>query len=821
MQIPRATYRLQFNEHFRLADALALVPYLHELGVSHIYASPLCQAAPHSTHGYDVHDFSKLNPELGTEADLEKLAAVLHEKKMGLVLDIVPNHMGIGSRENAWWWDVLMHGQKSRFAEHFDIDWKSSDKNLRGKVLVPVLGDNYETLLKKGELKLLHEGREFTLGYHEHRLPLAPETTAKLPADAAGLDEFNANFTALDRLIRRQNYRLEFHGEGDGQLNYRRFFAVSSLAAVRVEDEKVFQATHALVRRWLKKGWLDGLRVDHPDGLRDPEKYLRELRAMAPEAWIVVEKILGPAESLPESWPVAGTTGYDFLNQVNGLFIDAAGEKTLTDFYAGFTGEATGYPALAREKKRAVLKTLLASELRRLGGLLAAVAARSQASKKFPRAKLLDALAEIIICFPVYRSYVPGETGVAAADMAAITSAVHLAGEERKNLSPEIFAFIQGLLLKVPDEKSAEHFVARFQQLTGPVMAKGVEDTVFYCFNRFTSLNEVGGDPKKFGVSPEAFHQFLQRQQARWPHSQLATSTHDTKRAEDARMRMNLLSEIPEIWTQTVRRWSAMTACHQQAPLPDRNAEYLFYQMLAGAWPLSVDRAQFYMAKAALEARQHTSWTERDVHYEKALHNFVSETLRDPEFTTDLEHFTGRLADAAAVNSLAQTLIKLTAPGVPDIYQGCELWDRSLVDPDNRRPVDFNLRRRLLEESKPLTAEKIWARRAEGLPKQWLIQKTLKWRERHPDFPNFDYKALFARGAKMENVAAFSRGEKAVTVVPRFGLKLKGDWQETSLELPAGNWRNEFTGDEFGGEVRMEALFRAFPVALLARREND
>ena len=822
MQLPRATYRFQFNEHFRLPDALALVPYLHELGISHVYASPLFKAAPHSTHGYDVCDFTQLNPELGTEADLEKLVAALRGKKLGIVLDIVPNHMGISTPENFSWWDVLAHGEKSKFANHFDIDWQSPEKNLRGKILIPILGDNYKTLLNKGEFQLLFENGKLVIGYHEHRFPLAPKTIAKLPTDPAGLKKFNFDFATLDKLIRRQNYQLAFHEHGDAKLNYRRFFAVSSLAAVRVDDEKVFKATHSLVRRWIEKGWLDGLRVDHPDGLRDPEKYLQRLRAIAPDAWIVVEKILEPEELLPESWPVAGTTGYDFLNQVNGLFVDGSSEKILADFYAEFTGEMTDYVALVREKKRAVLKILFVAELNRLTELLAAIAAQRKAFQKIPRVQLQDALTEILVHFSVYRTYISEADGIAAAaDIAVIKSAVHLACEARADLSPSIFAFIHALLLKPQREKLARNFIARFQQLTGPVMAKGVEDTAFYCFNRFTSLNEVGGDPKNFGVSLEAFHKFLRQQQKDWPQSQLTTSTHDTKRAEDVRARLNVISEIPEIWIKTVRRWSKINERHRQNNFPDRNAEYLFYQVLAGAWPLSEERAQFYMEKAAHESKQHTTWTKRNAPYEKALKNFVSKTLRDRKFIGALRHFVKTVSEPAAVNSLAQTLIKLTAPGVPDIYQGCELWDCSTVDPDNRRPVDFGLRQRLLAETKSLSAEKIWNRRAEGLPKLWLIQKTLKLREQFSGFSRFNYKPIFAGGAKAENVVAFSRGGKVITIVPRFLLKLDNDWQNTTLELPAGNWRNEFTGENFDGKIRMKNLFRKFPVALLVKKEND
>jgi (1->4)-alpha-D-glucan 1-alpha-D-glucosylmutase len=820
MQIPRATYRFQFNEKFRLADALALVPYLNELGISHIYASPLFKAAPHSTHGYDVCDFNQLNPELGTEADLEKLVVALHAKKMGLVLDIVPNHMGIGIPENFWWWDVLTDGKKSKFADCFDIDWKPAEKNLHGKILVPILGDQYETLLNKGEFQLLRKNGNLVLSYHEHHFPLSPKSVPKLAAGEKSLKNFNADFAALDALIQKQNYVLEFFVEGDSKLNYRRFFAVSSLAAVRVDDEKVFHLTHALLKKWVERGWLDGLRVDHPDGLRDPEKYLQRLRAIAPDAWILVEKILEPEELLPKSWPVQGTTGYDFLNQLNGLFVQPSAEKTFTDFYADFTGEPTEYVSIVREKKREVLKNLFISELNRLTHVLVKVAARRDKGCEFSDEQFHDALEEIIVNFPVYRSYISEKGRASAADTKAIKTAIHLTCEARKDLPPEIFAFIHSLLMQPQLSVNARNFIDRFQQLTGPVMAKGVEDTAFYCFNRFASLNEVGGDPKTFGVRVEAFHKFLYQQKNDWPHSQLATSTHDTKRAEDVRARLNVLSDIPELWSQTVRRWSKMNECHRQNNFPDRNAEYLLYQTLVGAWPIPEERAQFYMEKAVHESKQHTTWTNRNESYEKALKDFVSETLHDPEFTTNLERFINTFAAPAAVNSLAQTVIKLTAPGVPDIYQGCELWDWSTVDPDNRRPVDFKLRESLLAETKKLSAEEIWKRYAEGLPKLWLMQKALKLRERFSDFANLSYEPIFARGAKAENVVAFSRGENVITIIPRFLLKLNNDWQDTTMKLPDGNWRNEFTGEYFNGEIRAENLFRKFPIALLAREDD-
>jgi (1->4)-alpha-D-glucan 1-alpha-D-glucosylmutase len=593
MQIPRATYRLQFNEHFRLPDAMALVPYLHELGVSHIYASPLFKATPHSAHGYDVCDFTQINPEIGTEAELVRLANALHEKEMGLILDIVPNHMGITSPENSWWWDVLTNGKKSNFASCFDIDWESSDKNLRGKVLVPVLSGDYRTILNKGELQLVHENEKLLLCYREHRFPLASKTISNLLTTESSLKNFNADFAALNKLIQKQHYVLESFTQGDARLNYRRFFAVSSLAAICVSDEKVINATHVLARRWIKQGWVDGLRVDHPDGLRDPQTYFERLRVIAPNAWIVVEKILEPEESLPAIWPVQGTTGYDFLNQLNGLFIEPSAEKYLNDFYAEFTGETTDYATLVREKKRDMLKYLFVAEFERLMNLLAKVAARRAKGRGFSLDHLHDALGEIIVNFPVYRSYISERHGASVTDIATIKAAIHLARETRRDLPPEIFAFIETLLLTPQLSDAARDFIARFQQLTGPVMAKGVEDTAFYCFHRFISLNEVGGDPNLFGVSCESFHKLLQQRQSDCPYSQLTTSTHDTKRSEDVRARLNVLSEIPEVWAQTVRSWSKMNECHRHNNLPDRNIEYLFYQTLVGAWPISEERMQF------------------------------------------------------------------------------------------------------------------------------------------------------------------------------------------------------------------------------------
>jgi (1->4)-alpha-D-glucan 1-alpha-D-glucosylmutase len=564
------------------------------------------------------------------------------------------------------------------------------------------------------------------------------------------------------------------------------------------------------------------------------------LRLLAPDLWIVVEKILQPKEELPESWPVQGTTGYDFLNQVNGLFIDSANEKILTDFYAKFTGEPTGSGAIVQEKKQLVLETLFTTEVNRLVEMLIQIAPNHAAFQQFSREQLRGALIECAASFPIYRTYArAGENFISENDFQFVEQAAAKAKELRPDLAPELFDFLSGLMPllfrgqnsgagfqpanagKMPAPLLQNEFVARFQQLTSPAMAKGVEDTAFFCLNRFASINEVGGDPGKFGVSALEFHKFCGELQTHWPHTMLASSTHDTKKSEDVRARMNLLSEIPGEWRETVLRWSKMNERHRRNNFPDCNMEYLFYQTLVGAWPISLERILAFMEKASCEAKQHTDWNNRNSEYDAALKYFVTATLADNNFTDDLEKFVASLDKASQINSLAQTLIKLTAPGVPDIYQGCELWDFSLVDPDNRRPVDFALRQQLLAEAKNLSAEKIWNHRAEGLPKLWLIQKTLKLRERFSDFSNFNYDPVFAPGANVENIVAFSRGGKVITLVPRFLLKSNNDWQSTSLKLPAGNWRNEFTGENFSGEARAENLFQKFPVALLVRKEND
>ena len=878
----RATYRIQLHRDFGFTDAASITDYLGELGISHLYCSPYLQAAAGSTHGYDVVNPQQVNRELGGPDGHVRLCAALEEVGLKQVLDIVPNHMAIGGRENPWWWDVLENGPSSRYAAYFDVDWDPPEAKLRNTVLLPVLGDHYGRVLEKSELVLQREGGQFILHYHDHVFPVSPRSLDELIANAArrcdsddlafiaealrqlppstatdwatvqrrhrnkevlrhmlvrlceeqpqvagALDQtiadINSDPDQLDALLERQNYRLAFWRTAERELGYRRFFDINSLVGLRAEDERVFADTHALILDWLARGVLDGVRVDHPDGLRVPEQYFDRLHSACPRAWITAEKILEPGERLPESWPIAGTTGYDFIFRVNNLFVDPAAEAALTGFYGEFTGEPTDFAAIVRDKKQFVLREILASDLNRLTALLVDICERHRRHRDYTRHELHEALRELIASFPIYRTYVRAEAGVIRdEDARIINRTIDDAKTRRPDVDGELFDFFRGILLLGHRGQLETEWVMRLQQLTGPVMAKGLEDTAFYCFNRLVSLNEVGGDPGQFGLSCDEFHLACAEVQARWPRTMLASSTHDTKRSEDVRARINLLSEIPERWTEAVTRWAELNGGYRREGFPDRNTEYLLYQTLVGAWPIEIARLLAYMDKASREAKAHTSWTDPNSIYDNALRAFVERTMNNSKFTDSLESFVRPLIEPGRINSLAQTLIKLTAPGIPDFYQGTELWDLSLVDPDNRRPVDYQLRRRMLAEIKCLSAEQVWSRADEGLPKLWVIRQTLKARhERQLFHPQDSYRALTSSGAKRGHVVAFARNERAVTVVPRLPLKLAGDWSDTAIEIPNGRWRNHFTGEKSdGGVAPVAKLLTRFPVALLLREEE-
>jgi len=877
-----ATYRVQLHAGFGFAAAAAVLDYLAALGITHLYCSPYLQAAPGSTHGYDVVNPNQVNGELGGPESHAQLIAALKKNGLGQVLDIVPNHMAIGGKENPWWWDVLENGPSSRYAGYFDMEWDPPEVKLRNIVLLPVLGDHYGRILESGDLRLEREEGAFMVRYHDQVFPVSPRSLNDLLAGAAEkcqsdelscladsfgqlpvstatnwiavrrrhrdkqvlrdqlanlcreqttvaeavdqvVAEANSDPDQLDALLERQNYRLAFWRTAAQDLGYRRFFDINTLVGLRTEDEIVFLETHALILEWLANEMLDGVRVDHPDGLLDPLEYFQRLYQASPQAWILAEKILEPGEHLPTSWPIGGTTGYDFIYRLNNLFVDPAAEAPLTKLYADFTNEPTDFDAVIREKKAIALRELLGSDVNRLTALLAQICEQHRRQRDYTRHEMHEVLHEVIVALPVYRTYVRAKLGqVSDEDFVTITKSVERAKAARPDLDKDLFDFLRDiLLLRVRGELETE-LVMRFQQLTGPVMAKGVEDTAFYCFNRLVSLNEVGGDPGSFGLSLEEFHAACREAQEGWPRAMLGSSTHDTKRSEDVRARINLLSEIPERWSQTVYRWAELNERHRCDDFPDRNAEYLLYQTLVGAWPIDSERIAAYMEKASREAKVHTSWTDPNPAYDKTLRAFVEAILKDAAFLVDLETFVRPLIEPGRINSLAQTLIKLTAPGIPDLYQGTELWDLSLVDPDNRRPVDYPLRRRLLSEMDGMTPEAIWSRIDDGLPKLWLFRQTLRLRNhRQLCAPEDSYREIVVRGAQANHVIAFARGEGAITVVPRFTLKLAGNWLDTSIEMPSGSWQNELTGETVhGGEVRVDALFKRFPVGLLTRKAS-
>ncbi len=881
MPVPLSTYRVQMRAEFGFDAAARVADYLRDLGVTHLYSSPYLQAGPGSTHGYDVLDHSKPNDELGGLEGHARFCHALGEAGLGQILDIVPNHMSIASRGNRWWWDVLENGQASQFASYFDVDWKPADAKLRDVVLIPVLGDHYGREVDAGHIQLHRDGGAFTFRYFDHVMPVAPrslndllnraamfadsenlaflaDSFGNLPhattTDYAGITrrhrdkkvlhtlltrlcdedpkvaraidiavaELNASPTEVDALLERQNYRLAHWKTAVEELDYRRFFDINTLISLRMEDQQVFEDSHRLVLDWVHKGVLDGLRVDHPDGLRDPAEYCDRLRQASGDAWIVIEKILEPGEALPDDWPVAGTTGYDFLNRLGGLFIDASNEGPITDFYAGFTGESVDYPGMVHDKKLFVLKEMFGSDVNRLSALLAQVCENQKRYRDYTRRDLTILLREVIACFPVYRTYVVPETGhVSDIDVHYVEEAMALAKTNRPEIDDDLLKFLRDLLLLNYEGPAETELVARFQQNTGPVMAKGLEDTVFYNYNRLVALNEVGGDPGRFGVGVAKFHEDCAAMSGRWAESMTTTTTHDTKRSEDVRARIALLSEIPQAWGEAVRRWSKLNAQHQSGEHPDKNAEYLLYQILVGAWPIDTERATAFMAKATSEAKVHTSWTEPNEAYVEAVKKFVAGILNDPEFVADLEKFVAPLIELGRTNSLAQVLIKLTAPGVPDVYQGNELWDMSLVDPDNRRPVNYEIRRKLLQELEAgMSPEAIVARSDDGLTKLHVTRQALHLRRRRPELfgKHGAYTPILAQGAKADHVVAFARGDGVVTVAVRLPIKLGNDWGDTTITIPAGTWANHLTGGKHTGTpMRLAELLGRFPIALLSR----
>jgi (1->4)-alpha-D-glucan 1-alpha-D-glucosylmutase len=923
--VPTATYRLQFTPDFGFRDATAIVPYLHDLGVGHMYASPYLKARPGSTHGYDVVDPNALNPEIGTPAEHAAMVAATKALGMGQILDFVPNHMGVGS-DNPWWIDVLEWGERSAYAEFFDIDWQPLKPELQGKVLVPTLGDHYGRVLEGGDIKLTFDREQgsFAVEYFENRYPLAVKSYAevlrravKYGADLNGLVEHFAAFAQseagpagtadmqavferanagkaelaqaangtavadaieravgdflivsgdkhsadpLDLLLQDQYYRLAYWRVAVDEVNYRRFFDINDLAGLRVEDAEVLGQTHRLAFELIAAGTLQGLRIDHVDGLYNPGGYCNLLKeradALGQPLYIVVEKILAPFERLRAGWLVAGTTGYEFANLVNGLFVDSRAEAGFDRIYARAIGREPDYDAIAYEAKRRIMSINLSSELTVLATRLSRIAASDRRSSDFTFNGLRDALMDVIAAFPVYRTYVVSEE-IEAEDREFIEAAVAVA-ELRSTLFDEsLFAFIADVLTlraAAPDNgydrNEVLRFAMRFQQYTSPVMAKSIEDTVFYRYVRLISLNEVGGDPTRFGTSVGEFHAANAERAGTRPHTMLATATHDHKRGEDTRTRIDVLSEMPGAWSRALRRWSRVNRTKRDVvrgfPAPDPNDEYLLYQTIVGTWPTAwvdpagvpdaeyaayLDRIVAYLQKAQREAKQRTSWSNPDLAYEEATERFIRaifERTDDARFPGEIGTFVAEIAPVAMISSLAQVVFKCTSPGVPDIYQGGELWDHSLVDPDNRRAVDYPLRAQMLADAKadPATARASWL---DGRVKLFVTWKLLQLRaERRTTFLDGPYTPLEVTGPLGEHVVAFARAD-VIVIGPRLVRTLIAAG-EGSPRLAFGNetvalppeaatrYRDIFTDatiDASDGTLSVGAALGAFPVSVL------
>jgi (1->4)-alpha-D-glucan 1-alpha-D-glucosylmutase len=765
MRLPSSTYRLQIRESFDLDTAAALADYLADLGIDWAYLSPLLRAAAGSDHGYDVVDHSLVDPARGGRAALDRFNAAARANGLGILIDIVPNHMGIAEpHENSWWWDVLKHGRGSPHASYFDIDWEFGGD----KVRLPILGGSLEDALANGELRI----HDDTLLYFDTVLPLAPGT---------GRGELAA-------VVSAQHYELMNWQRADNELNYRRFFAVNTLAGLRVELPEVLEASHIEILRWVREGITDGIRVDHPDGLADPGGYLDALAAATDNAPVWVEKILEGDEQLPAFWATAGTTGYDALGDVDRVLVDPAGRAALDALDARLRGrdKPIDWATLIHGTKRAVVDGILRSEVLRL-----------ERELPDPLAKAADAIAELLACFPVYRSYLPvGEEH--------LLEAARLAKQYRADLTQTIEALLP--VLSDPGQPAA----IRFQQTSGMVMAKGVEDTAFYRYNRLSSLTEVGGDPAEFSIGVAEFHRRQLDRQAGHPASLTTLTTHDTKRGEDTRARISVLSEIPDRWATTLER------LHELAPLGDAVLADLLWESIVGAWPASRDRLHDYATKAAREAGSSTKWTNPNEEFETAMHAMIDSVFDHPAVADVVAGFVAEIEQAGWSNSLTAKLIQLTAPGIPDVYQGSELWETSLVDPDNRREVDFDLRRALLtsiEGALPPIDES-------GAAKLLVTTRALHLRRDRPELFT-RYAALPVLGESARHAVAFDRGG-AIAVGTRLSLGLgERGWGDTELVLPGHPLGDAITGREFaGGPLLLADLLAVYPVALLAPLES-
>ena len=957
---PGATYRIQFNRDFTFADATTIIPYLHMLGITHVYASPFLKARSGSLHGYDIVDHNALDPEIGDARSFATYVERLHRHRMGQILDIVPNHMGVGGNDNAWWLDILEHGEASRYASYFDIDWHPVNPALHNKVLLPFLGDHYGSILEQGELNLGYDpdSGAFGVRYYEHLFPIDPRTYPQILAfgietlrqqtgtghqaiDELGsliadlkslprrtelsatrrqqrrqgsaeckqrlaglcrtrpeidalirenLSRFNGtvgqpkSFDLLHHLLESQAYRLAYWLVATDEINYRRFFDINELAGLRMENSEVFQTTHRLVQQLVADGTIDGLRIDHPDGLSDPYGYFRALQNLIYEArdgpardeaatcYLLAEKILASHERLPADWPVAGTTGYEVAHLLNGLFVYPGSERRLDRLYSRYTRRKVDFDKLLYESKLLIIRSALSSELTVLANLLGDIARTDRHTRDFTYQGLRYALGEVVARFPVYRTYITSGR-ISEEDRRHVHWAI--AQAKKRTLAPDvaIFDFIHDLLVLARlDEYSPNlqrriiQFVLRFQQYTAPVMAKGMEDTACYVYNRLISLNDVGFHPRAFGISPGAFHHENRKQLADWPSAMVTTSTHDSKRGEDVRARINVVSELADQWRVHLSRWSRINRGRKRLVndelAPSRNDEYLLYQTLIGTWPVGLldaagldafrHRIELYLLKAVKEAKVHTSWINPDEEYEEAVRHFVRALLDDSgrnPFLADFVPFQKRIARFGMLNSLSQTLLKLTVPGVPDIYQGNELWAFNLVDPDNRRPVDYDYCQTTLQalmaasrndSNLPALLQELLNGIEDGRAKLYLTWKTLNLRRAHPRvFSQGEYLGLDPQGLKADHLCAFARrleSREVLVAATRWFSRLAGDsdrlplgspiWDDTWIEGPEGaqtqSYRNVLTGEtvpafQHMGKTRLNAndLFKCFPIALL------
>jgi (1->4)-alpha-D-glucan 1-alpha-D-glucosylmutase len=881
---PVASYRVQLNRYFDFYKLRAILPYLSKLGISHVYASPVVQARHGSTHGYDATDPNKISQELGGKDVFVTLAKEASGLGLEWIQDIVPNHIAY-SPKSTFVSDLFKYGPDSEYYSFLDVNWNHPSPKLKGKILAPFLKDDYEDCLQQGKIKLAYHNDfqivygdlEFLVGIHSYpkilckilqTVPFANKDNEILlqhyNSDSAvrkAIDEtvnqYNNNVELLRELLADQIYVFSNWRNASKEINYRRFFDIADLICIRMEEMNVFEATHQLISQLLSENTVMGLRVDHIDGLYDPEQYLKKLRKLAPDAYIIVEKILLNGETLPSSWPVEGTTGYDFLNQLNGLFVADQNEKEISAIYSKFTGNKEEFDEIAYKHKKLVIQRYFEGDIENLARQFDQASKTRLSGEKYSSKRTREAIIELISNFPIYRTYFNSD-GEKTGEYKTFKVALKNSEERNKKIKTEIEA-IEKLIEETPSSSSALKFIMRLQQFTGPIMAKGVEDTAFYVYNRLLSLNEVGSNPANFGCSIENFHAFMFTRQANWPLSMNATSTHDTKRGEDCRARINVLSEIPSEFSAHVEKWSSNNSKKKKnvnaKRVPSKNEEYYIYQTLLGAFPFEKieledfkNRLKLHMAKTLREAKTNSSWLSPNLPYEEAVDRFITELLdssSENTFMQDFLPFQKRIAFCGFLNSLSQTLIKIASPGVPDFYQGTELWDLSLVDPDNRRPVDFAKRPRILEEVQNLGSSKLQGLLddfEDGKVKIYTISKALETRRKNLDlFQNGGYVPLEVKGPFSSNVIAFCRKTEtscAVIVAPRLTAKLTnmerlplGDvWDDTFVCLPLGVskvWREIFTNQSVvskklgvDGGFYVADLLQAFPVALLIQGES-